>query len=103
MSDQATGINLNAKLSIFFILDMLMPLTIEIDGAKAKGKWGEQFIPLAPGTHRVVVSWKLYWVLPVNQGTLDVTVEPGTVVSVRYKVRWLFLLPGKLYLEPAAA
>ncbi len=103
MSDQATGIKLNAKLSIWFILDSLMPLVIEVDGVQSKGKWGEQFLDLAPGTHQVSVSWKLYWVLPVNKGTLEVAVEPGTAVPVRFKVRWLFLLPGKLYIDTAAA
>jgi hypothetical protein len=51
---------------------------------------------VAPGSHRISVSWKFYWVLPVQRATLDVTVDPGGVVSLRYKVRWLIFLPGKL-------
>jgi hypothetical protein len=35
-------------------------------------------------------------VLPVQRATLDVTVDPSAVVSLRYKVRWLIFLPGKL-------
>jgi hypothetical protein len=103
MSDETTGVRLNAKLSIFFILDMLMPLTVEVDGVTSKGVWKEQFLNLAPGTHRLTVSWKLYWVLPVNKATLDVTVQQGSVVPVRYKVRWLFILPGKLYIDTPGA
>jgi hypothetical protein len=102
MSDQTTGVRLNAKLSIFFILNLLFPLTIDVDGVESKGVWKEQFLNLAPGTHRLSVSWKLYWVLPVNKGTLDVTVQQGVVVPVRYKVRWIFLLPGKLFLDTTA-
>jgi hypothetical protein len=103
MSDQTTGVKLNAKLSIFFILNMLMPLTVNVDGVDSKGVWKEQFLNLAPGTHRLVVSWKLYWFLPVQKGELAVTVQQGEVVPVRYKVRWLFFLPGKLYVETAGS
>ena len=42
------------------------------------------------------MSWKFYWILPVQRATLDVTVGPSGVVSLRYKVRWLIFLPGKL-------
>jgi hypothetical protein len=38
-----------------------------------------------------------YWILPVQRATLDVTVDPGGVVPLRYKVRWLIFLPGKLH------
>lgn len=101
VSDQPSGIQLNAKLSLWFILDMIFPLIIEVDGQESKGQWGQQLLNVAPGQHRISVSWKMYWLLPVNKGTLDITVNPGQVVPVRYKVRWLFLLPGKLYIDTA--
>jgi hypothetical protein len=47
------------------------------------------------------VCWKFYWLLPVQRATLDVTVDPGAVVSLRYKIRWIIFLPGKLYLDNA--
>ena len=102
MSDQPTGIQLNAKQVIWFILTTIFPLVIEVDGTQSRGTWGTQLLNLAPGTHQVSVSWKLYWVLPVQKATLDVSVEPGQVVAASYKVRWFFLLPGRLTLDTAA-
>lgn len=101
MSEQSTAIRLNAKQAIWWILVTIQPLIVEVDGVKSKGNWGEQMLSVAPGTHRVSVSWKFYWLVPIQRGTQDVTVNPGTVLSLRYKVRWLIFLPGKLYVENA--
>jgi hypothetical protein len=98
MSAQPTGIRLNAKQAIWWFLVTIQPLVVEVDGVTTKGTWGDQTLPVAPGNHRVSVSWKFYWVLPVQRGTIDVTVDPGTVLSLRYKIRWLIFLPGKLKL-----
>jgi hypothetical protein len=103
VSDQPTGVQFNAKQIIWFILTTLIfPLTIEVDGVASRGVWDQQLLNLAPGTHTIAASWKLYWVLPVNKATLNVEVAPGGVVAVTYKIRWFFLLPGKLFLEQAA-
>jgi hypothetical protein len=102
VSDQPTGVQLNAKQAIWYILTTIMPLTIEVDGVPSKGLWGSQLLNLEPGSHSLTVSWKLYWVLPVQKATLDVTVTPGSTVAVSYKVRWFFLLPGKIFIEAAA-
>jgi hypothetical protein len=99
MSAQSTAIRLNAKQMIWWILVMIQPLVVEVDGVTTKGIWGDQTLPVAPGSHRVSVCWKFYWVLPVQRATLDATVGPGAVVSLRYKIRWLIFLPGKLYLD----
>jgi hypothetical protein len=96
MSAQSTAISLNAKQAIWWILVTIQPLIVEVDGVQTKGTWGDQTLPVAPGSHRISVSWKFYWVLPVQRATLDVTVDPSAVVSLRYKVRWLIFLPGKL-------
>ena len=102
MADQMTGIQLDAKQSIWYLLTTLMPLVVEVDGVQSKGVWGPQLLHLAPGPHRLTVSWRLYWLVPVMKGTLDVTLYPGQVAPVRYKVRWFILLPGKLFVEAAA-
>lgn len=103
MSTQPSGIHLNSKPSIWFILVQLFPLIVGVDGQEAKGQWGEQFIGLAPGQHRITVAWKMYWILPVNRGTVDVTVNPGQVVPVRYKVRYLWMMKGKLFVDQPSA
>lgn len=99
MADQATGIELNAKLSIFFILVGIQPLVVDVNGTETKGRWAVQFLNVGPGNHRVTVSWKFYWFIPVQKATLDVTVAPGQVVKLRYKVRWFVFMPGKLSIE----
>jgi len=96
MSSQPTGIALNAKQFILFVLYSIFPLIVEVDGVPSKGTWGDQFINLAPGQHSVTVAYKLYWVLPCNKGSINVTVNPGEVVALKYKMRLFFLLPGKL-------
>ena len=102
MSDQPTGIQLGAKQVIWFILTTIFPLVVELDGTQSRGTWGTQLLSVAPGAHQLSVSWTLYWFLPVQKATLSVTVEPGQVVAVSYKVRWFFLLPGRLSLDAAS-
>jgi len=101
MSSQPTGVSINAKQMILFLLTTLMPLIIEVDGVQSKGKWGEQFVNLSPGSHQVAVFWKLYFVLPIQRGQMNVTVNPGQTVSLRYKCRMFILLPGKLTVDTA--
>src|SRR5579863_6759107 len=69
-----TGIQLNAKQSLWFLLSFIFPLQIEVDGAVSKGTWGPQLLNVAPGMHRIAVTWKMYWVLPVNRGAIEVNV-----------------------------
>src|ERR1700691_466264 len=71
MPAESTAIRLNAKQAIWWLLVTIQPLIVEVDGAPAKGTWGDQTLPVAPGSHRVSVSWKFYWILPVQKGTVD--------------------------------
>jgi hypothetical protein len=103
VSTQPSGIHLNSKPSLWFFLVQVFPLLVTVDGQQSTGKWGEQFIGLAPGQHRIEVAWKMYWLIPVNRGTLDVTVNPGQVVPVRYKVRYLWIMAGKLFIDQPSA
>jgi hypothetical protein len=101
MSTQQSGIRLTAKTNPLLFLARLFPVIIEINGQKQKGKWGEQFLDLGPGSYTVAVSWKLYWVLPVGKGFAQVNVQPGT--ELQYKTGWAWFLPGKLVVASAAA
>ncbi len=103
MSNQPSGIQLNAKQSFWYFLYQIMPLKVEVDGEPVQARWGQQFYSLAPGQHQISVSWKMYWLIPVNRGMLDVMVNPGQVVQARYKVRWLWIMKGKLYIEQSGA
>ncbi len=96
MAASPTGIELTAKHFILSFLIVIFPLTVNIDGQEIQGKWGTQFYPVQPGNHSVTVSWKVYWVLPVNKGATTVSVADGQVARLEYYAPWLFLLPGKL-------
>ena len=52
MSAQPTGIRLNAKQAIWWFLVTIQPLVVEVDGVTTKGTWGDQTLPVAPGSHR---------------------------------------------------
>lgn len=96
MDGSPTGIELQTKYFILNFLIVIFPLVLMIDGQAVPAKWGKHFYPVAPGSHAVSVSWKMYWVLPVNKGTTNITVASGQVTSLLYSAPWLFLLPGKL-------
>lgn len=98
-----SAIKVNAKHAIWWILVTIQPLMVEIDGVATKGVWADNTLPVAPGSHSVTVFWKWYWFLPVQRGTLNVDVPDGGTVSLRYKIRWIIFLPGKLFVEDAAA
>jgi hypothetical protein len=100
MQTSPTGIELETKYFILNFLIVIFPLALTIDGVTVPGKWGKNFYPVAPGNHQVSVAWKMYWVLPVNKGTMQVSLAEGQVARLLYKAPFLFFLPGKL--QPAA-
>jgi hypothetical protein len=101
MAASPTGIELTTKHFVLNFLIVIFPLTINIDGQAVKGKWGTQFYPVQAGSHSVTVSWKLYFVLPVNKAAMTVSLADGQVARLQYYAPWLWLLPGKI--GPAAA
>jgi hypothetical protein len=103
MNAQPSGIELTTKYFFLSFLIVIFPLTINIDGQDTKGAWGTNFYPVPAGTHTITVSWKAYWFLPVQKGTMSVTIAEGQVVRLQYYAPWFFLLPGKLTAAPAAA
>jgi hypothetical protein len=98
-----TGIELSTKYFFLNFLIVIFPLTITVDGQNIKGRWGTNFYPVPAGNHSLTVSWKLYWILPVCKGKMQVSLAEGEVAKLRYKSPWLFLLPGKLTPTPVAA
>lgn len=98
-----TGINLRAKVSLFFFTLYLFPLKFSIDGGpEVKGSWGDNPIQLPSGRHHVRVHWLFYWFMPVNKAEIVVDVPPGQVVTVDYKYRYFIFMPGKIWVSPPA-
>jgi hypothetical protein len=103
MSQQPTGIEVTAKYSpLLFILAIWKPV-IEIDGQQIPAKWGTQFLPVVPGSHRIRVFYKYYWFLPANSAQVDINLVEGQVVQINWKARWMIFLKGKITTAPRPA
>ena len=102
MEGSPTGIELQTKYSFLSFLIVIFPLVLTVDGVAMPGKWGKSFYPVAAGTHDVCAAWKMYWLLPVNKGSAQVSVAEGQVASLVYKVPLLVFLAGKLLPANAA-
>jgi len=101
MSTSQTGIAVTAKILFLNFVMLLFKPVVEIDGAAHEGAWSTTFFPTAPGPHTVSVYWKYMWFLPVNRGSVNVTVAEGSSVDVLYRPRWFVFLPGKLTVTQA--
>lgn len=102
MSTSQTGIAVTAKILFLNFVQLLFKPVVEIDGVAKEGAWSTTFFATDPGQHTVAVYWKYLWFLPVNRGTVTVTIAEGTTVDMLYRPRWLVFLPGKLSVTHAA-
>jgi hypothetical protein len=99
MEQPQAGIEVKAGFFPLWFTLFLFPPKITIDGGEPiAAKWGDNLIPVAPGTHTVTVWWPLYWFLPSNKATITVDVAPGQVAQIDYKphITYLFFLPGRI-------
>lgn len=105
MADAQTGIAIKSRPFLGFLGFMLyiFPVTVKIDGVAHAVNWNEHFFAVAPGTHRVEVTWKYFWFLDVNRADMMVQVNPGQVTRLRYKSAFLVFMRGTLAPAPAAA
>lgn len=72
---------------------------IEIDDDEQKVPWGTHAFPVAPGTHRVAVSYP--WLFKPQCGRNEVGVEVGSgeTIRVTYEAGLVRYLPGKMATE----
>ena len=77
------------------------PAMVILDGKKQKVGWGTTSLPVAPGTHDLVVYMRVLF-LKSTKATISVTVADGQTVTVDYqsplagRIPALFWLPGKI-------
>src|SRR4051794_10346205 len=87
--------------STFFKLAFLLflfPPRVEIDGGPAQQlKWGTSTIEVTPGQHQVFLYTKYLWVTKAAKAKVDVTVQEGQTVTVKYKApTWYVWARGKV-------
>ena len=95
MSSAPTGIEVTAKIFPLAFIALLFKVVVEIDGQTTEVGWSKpNFLPTTAGTHQVTISWKYFFVLPVNKASVSVTVAEGQTAHILYKARWLIFLAG---------
>jgi hypothetical protein len=97
-----TGIHLRAKrFPLAFFLFFFAPKVSINGGAPQQAKWGDNSIPLPPGRYEIS-CWFDYFFGPANRATIVVDVQPGSVVPITYRSRWVVFIPGKIAIEGTA-
>jgi hypothetical protein len=92
----SSGIEVTAKFWLWFLL-FLWPPVIVVDGQETKGRWNSPTrVAASPGTHRVRIFYRYYWLFPASPAETDVDVPASGVRQVTYKAAWLVFLPGKV-------
>lgn len=74
------------------------PATIEIDGAPAgEARWGKaQAVEVAPGPHRLTMSFPYLGRKQVGTATIDLDLGEGQIVDVTYRSPWIVTNKGSL-------
>ena len=92
-------IEVTASHSPFAFIYSLFKANIEIDGTLEKRSWGTHPFEVAPGTHKVEVS---YWWLFNNRcgkNSVEVTLAAGQTIRVRYEAGLVRYVPGTITVE----
>ena len=78
-----------------FIYELFTP-TIEINGAKARKRWGVHFVAIAPGDYELAVSYPWLFAAECGRNSVRLSLGPGEVKKVRYRAGLLRYLPGNI-------
>jgi hypothetical protein len=84
--------------AIAFFYGLVQPNYI-IEGHIEKRPWGTHAFAVAPGHHRVEVSYPWVLVRHAGRAHVEVDVAEGETVRLRYKANAMRYLPGKLTVE----
>lgn len=91
-----TGVEVTAKFFFFaFILFFITP-NIEVDGTLYRRKWGTHFFELAPGHHRVEVSFPYLFRKRTGANSLEFDLTPGQVRRIRYRAPLIVFMKGRI-------
>ncbi|MGH8605665.1 MAG: hypothetical protein ACREXR_23600, partial [Gammaproteobacteria bacterium] len=81
-----TGIEVTASCPVWAFMWRVFPVVITIDGTPCEKKWGTYFFETPPGRHTVKICFKTFLTAESGANYMDVMVEPGKVVRVKYEV-----------------
>ena len=84
--------------AIAFFYGLLKPNYV-IDGLIEKRPWGTHAFRVAPGRHRVDISYPWVLVRHAGRAHVEVDVADGATVRLRYKANMMRYMPGKLIVE----
>ncbi len=82
--ESKTGIELKVGFSPISFWLFFLPPTIKIDGKPHRKYWGTHFFEVAPGLHTLRISVGYFWVLGLEQSSIDVTVAKNEIVRLNY-------------------
>jgi hypothetical protein len=78
-----------------WILFFIKP-SIEVDGAAYRRKWGTYFFDLAPGRHRVEVSFPYLFGRKTGANSVEFDLSPGQTRRIRYRAPLILLMKGRI-------
>ena len=85
------------------IFRIVLP-AIEIDSAGSSARWGEQFVSLTPGKHRITVYVPYFRIPKLGWGTtpraweasIDIEVAEGEIAVIDYLTNVFVTWPGRI-------
>jgi hypothetical protein len=90
------GVEVTARFFFLaWILYFIKP-TIEVDGTAYRRKWGTYAFDLAPGHHRVRVSFPYIYRKDMGANEIEFDLAPGQVRKVVYRAPYIVFMKGSI-------
>jgi hypothetical protein len=70
--------------------------TVELNGDAVKARWGLNQIKIAPGNYILVVYFDFAIQRYCNRAVIEIDIEPQRTLSVRYRIRLLSFMAGRI-------
>ena len=91
-----TGVEVTAKIAFMQWILLFVKPTIDLDGITSQQKWGTYFFELAPGRHRLEVSFPYLTSRRAGANSVEFDLAAGQIRRFLYRSPWLVFLKGPL-------
>lgn len=91
-----TGVEIKADYFFLSFLYALCPVYAFINGVEVKAQWGNQFIPLQPGTYRVEICTHYFFMSRYGMNGIVINIYPGQVVRVSWSAPHITFMQGDI-------